>query len=744
MSSTSAPAAATTSGQGSASRLASPHSTSTNRSSLSPSKRQSTSQATSMAISPSSGADTEDDFDEADGEDEEEGEEVDHGGNAGDQLRNETSVKSGYLYKRGEKRKNWKKRWFVLRSSKLCYYKNEKEYQLLRFIDIEDVHTIASIELKRIEHSFGIVTSTRQYYVRASSKAEKESWIKALNEVKEQIRQRSTLTQELSTEDLDDAAPTPTRASSRRGAGAGGSLSASSAPSAASSSSVSTATAKPITVTIPGQGQYHAPAQPRAIPRAAGGDSFSPLTSTSLSNSNSEPEAEMASLRLDASGGAEQFGLSYASQSSAGPSLGSSPQSRGLGMRRSPSPSGDASQGAEGSLGRKSGQKLGDAPNEKDASALRQSMEQTTGWTFGGTSDGGNVPGGGTTGAALSSSEEDEDPEDWDEEERADQAMPLPGTSLSPPNAPHGTNASTSSNTTPPASSMPKQPQRSATADFLKDPNKVIHQGYLMKQSSRRKVWRKRWFVLTSSKLMYARSHMDAKSHRQIPLSSILDAIEYTSKKQPILTIPPGPQSPGPHSPSAISFQLGHGNQDAPERREASGGAPVGGGSGFSASSERSTHGPAKAAAAPGATQAGGAIANPSGAPADTATSATSATHGGGTAPERTASSVVATAAGMASNMSANLTGGVGSTGSQKRKKENCFKIITPKRTFVVGAPTEEEEIKWLSALQALLTRSREAQNPSSVKATSSTSASISKSQGDKLAGSVANDGDRR
>ncbi|CEH18907.1 hypothetical protein CBOM_05607 [Ceraceosorus bombacis] len=79
-------------------------------------------------------------------------------------------------------------------------------------------------------------------------------------------------------------------------------------------------------------------------------------------------------------------------------------------------------------------------------------MEQTTGWTFGGTSDGGNAPGGGTTGAALSSSEEDEDPEDWDEEERADQAMPLPGTSLSPPNAPHGTNASTSANTTPPAS----------------------------------------------------------------------------------------------------------------------------------------------------------------------------------------------------------------------------------------------------------------------------------------------------
>lgn len=57
------------------------------------------------AGAPSSGADTEDDFDEADGEDddEEDGTHIEAG--AGDQLRNETSIKSGYLWKRGEKRK---------------------------------------------------------------------------------------------------------------------------------------------------------------------------------------------------------------------------------------------------------------------------------------------------------------------------------------------------------------------------------------------------------------------------------------------------------------------------------------------------------------------------------------------------------------------------------------------------------------------------------------------------------------
>jgi len=39
---------------------------------------------------------------------------------------NEKIIKSGYLKKKGEKRKVWKRRWFVLRSNRLSYYKNEK------------------------------------------------------------------------------------------------------------------------------------------------------------------------------------------------------------------------------------------------------------------------------------------------------------------------------------------------------------------------------------------------------------------------------------------------------------------------------------------------------------------------------------------------------------------------------------------------------------------------------------------
>jgi hypothetical protein len=36
-----------------------------------------------------------------------------------------------------------------------------------------------------------------------------------------------------------------------------------------------------------------------------------------------------------------------------------------------------------------------------------------------------------------------------------------------------------------------------------------------MKQSSRRKTWRKRWFVLTGSTLMYTRSHMVSAAQKR-------------------------------------------------------------------------------------------------------------------------------------------------------------------------------------------------------------------------------------
>ncbi|KAI9489854.1 hypothetical protein BDB00DRAFT_841009 [Zychaea mexicana] len=47
-------------------------------------------------------------------------------GQALELLQTEKAIQSGYLLKKGEKRRTWKKRWFVLRTTKLAMYKDSK------------------------------------------------------------------------------------------------------------------------------------------------------------------------------------------------------------------------------------------------------------------------------------------------------------------------------------------------------------------------------------------------------------------------------------------------------------------------------------------------------------------------------------------------------------------------------------------------------------------------------------------
>jgi hypothetical protein len=59
------------------------------------------------------------------------------------------------------------------------------------------------------------------------------------------------------------------------------------------------------------------------------------------------------------------------------------------------------------------------------------------------------------------------------------------------------------------------------------------------------------------------------------------------------------------------------------------------------------------------------------------------------------------------------------SFGDGKKNYEHCFKIITPKRTYLVCAPGEEDEIKWLAALQCLVARKSSQGAPSTSSALS-------------------------
>ncbi|KAJ3995809.1 pleckstrin-like protein [Lentinula boryana] len=304
----------------------------------------------------------------------------------------ESVIKAGYLWKKGERRKTWKKRWFVLRPAHLAYYKTAAEYQLLRLLELADVHSCTQVSLKKHENAFGLISPVRTFYLQAKTPTEVQEWVVAIEEARQSLH--ASLTQ------ASQSAPIP----------------------------------------IPRQSS-HLPA---------------PLPIT-------------------------------------------------------PSPPSFVSHNATSS-------------DSEDASPSVQAAQRTY---------------------------------------------------------------STSSQTRPVIGSSPSKSHPSASP---KDPTKVVLSGYLMKCDSKRRNWRKRWFVMSGEKLVYSASHMDTKPHRQFPFSDILDALEYDVV------------SHRPHYPPSVS----------------------------SPSNPEGGEGPSTA---------------------------------------------------------------------------HTFKIITTKRTLLVCAPTEEDEIKWLGAVRALIAR---------------------------------------
>jgi len=131
-------------------------------------------------------------------EDSEDDREVDEDAGADKAVRkrkssDETIIRSGYLWKKGERRKAWKKRWFVLRSVHLAYYKSSAEYRLLQLLDLGDIHTCTPVTLKRHDNTFCIVSPKRTYYLEAGSPNEVQEWVKAVNEARADLQLTSTV-----------------------------------------------------------------------------------------------------------------------------------------------------------------------------------------------------------------------------------------------------------------------------------------------------------------------------------------------------------------------------------------------------------------------------------------------------------------------------------------------------------------------------------------------------------------------
>ena len=99
------------------------------------------------------------------------------------ELLNEQVVHAGFLLKRGDKHKMWKRRWVVLRVSQMAMYKNEKEYRLVNVLNVSQMHSIASLEMKRFGTVICIVTPDRTWYFRARDQHDTSAWLNALHHV---------------------------------------------------------------------------------------------------------------------------------------------------------------------------------------------------------------------------------------------------------------------------------------------------------------------------------------------------------------------------------------------------------------------------------------------------------------------------------------------------------------------------------------------------------------------------------
>lgn len=220
------------------------------------------------------------------------------------------------------------------------------------------------------------------------------------------------------------------------------------------------------------------------------------------------------------------------------------------------------------------------------------------------------------------------------------------------------------------------------------DPARIILAAYLMKRSKGRgrKVWRKRWFYLTSQGLTYTKSHMDSRPLRFIHLSSILDALDLSSSL--VSTSDSDSDAPGT-GPGPFRQPSGRGSRPIPGRTP----------------SLRHASNPPPSASASASTSA--AVPIP-----------------GGPRPERSPPQrQLSNSLGLLNDLNPGRRRDkerererererAGTSGPSGGEGQNTFRLVTAKRTYVLCAPTEEDEIKWLAAFRALLQRERQATQP--------------------------------
>ena len=288
---------------------------------------------------------------------------------------------------------------------------NSQEYKLLRDIPLTDVSTVAEVQVKRHEHTFGLVTPQRTYYVEAPTRQIMQDWVNRIELTKAEAKRSleeedSNLTTTHSPETVPATHIDPPT------------------PNASTTLPINISPSSPPSTNDPRFGSY----------------TSSTTTDNSLLSS-SVTSSQGTSDDSQGLGGSQlhQFESSTPTEHRTAKSSAASARSR------------DNSVGGYISSGNE-GPSYFTTSHHPPPRLVRHHSEQ------------------------IGSSSEEEDEDDFDREP----VTPGPGSPMSP---------------------------KTLHVGALPDPKKIILQGYLTKQG-KRKTWRKRYFTLVSSRLMYTRSHM--------------------------------------------------------------------------------------------------------------------------------------------------------------------------------------------------------------------------------------------
>jgi len=99
---------------------------------------------------------------------------------------NLTVIRKGYMVKQGGRIKTWKKRWFVLDSSKLTYYRDMNEINPLGTISLQVCEGVLEDATTK-KNCFMVVTKARTYKMTAPTRHEMAEWMVSVKNVIQEL-----------------------------------------------------------------------------------------------------------------------------------------------------------------------------------------------------------------------------------------------------------------------------------------------------------------------------------------------------------------------------------------------------------------------------------------------------------------------------------------------------------------------------------------------------------------------------